>query len=52
LATLAGAIIAPVTPLFYNRPVDLDEIVEQYTARLLDLLHLAHRIGKRWKADA
>jgi 4-hydroxy-3-polyprenylbenzoate decarboxylase len=52
LATLAGAIIAPVTPLFYNRPVDLDEIVEQYTARLLDLLHLTHRIGKRWKADA
>jgi 4-hydroxy-3-polyprenylbenzoate decarboxylase len=48
-ATLAGAVIAPVTPLFYNRPVGLDEIVEQYTARILDLLRLPHRIGRRWK---
>ena len=52
IATLAGAIIAPITPLFYNRPIDLDEIVEQYAARILDLLHLPHAIGKRWKADA
>lgn len=50
-ATLAGAIVAPVTPLFYNRPVGLEEIVEQYTARILDLLGLPHGIGKRWKAD-
>ena len=51
LATLAGAVIVPVTPLFYNRPVSLDEIVEQYTARVLDLLHLPHRIGRRWKSE-
>jgi 4-hydroxy-3-polyprenylbenzoate decarboxylase len=51
LATLAGAIVAPITPLFYNRPVGLEEIVEQYTARVLDLLGLAHQIGKRWKSD-
>jgi len=50
-ATLAGAVVAPVTPLFYNRPVGMDEIVEQYTARVLDLLGLSHGIGKRWKAD-
>jgi len=50
-ATLAGAIVAPVTPLFYNRPVGMDEIVEQFTARILDLLGLSHGIGKRWKAD-
>ncbi len=50
-ATLAGAIVAPITPLFYNRPVDLEEIVEQYAARTLDLLGLRHQIGKRWKAD-
>jgi 4-hydroxy-3-polyprenylbenzoate decarboxylase len=51
LATLAGAIVVPVTPLFYNRPVQLEEIVEQYTARVLDLLKVPHAIGKRWKAD-
>src|SRR5262249_6723387 len=51
LATVAGAIVVPVTPLFYNRPVQIDEIVEQYAARVLDLLKLPHTIGKRWKAD-
>jgi 4-hydroxy-3-polyprenylbenzoate decarboxylase len=51
-ATLAGAIVVPVTPLFYNRPVGIDEIVEQFTARVLDLLGLPHRIGRRWKSDA
>lgn len=51
-ATLAGAIVVPVTPLFYNRPVGIDEIVEQYTARILDLLRLPHRIGRRWKSEA
>ncbi len=50
-ATLAGAIVAPITPLFYNRPVDMQEIVEQYAARVLDLLGLKHQIGRRWKAD-
>ncbi len=50
MATLAGAIVAPVTPLFYNRPVSLEELVEQYTARILDLMGLPHRIGRRWKA--
>jgi len=50
-ATLAGAIVAPITPLFYNRPVGLDDIVEQFAARILDLLGLPHGIGKRWKAD-
>lgn len=49
--TLAGAIVAPITPLFYNRPVGMDEVVEQYTARVLDLLGLSHQIGKRWKVD-
>lgn len=51
-ATLAGAMIVPITPLFYNGPVSLEEIVEQYTARVLDLLRLPHAIGKRWKADS
>lgn len=50
-ATLAGAVIAPVTPLFYNRPVGLDEIAEQYAGRVMDLLRLPHRIGRRWKAE-
>lgn len=48
--TLAGAVVAPISPLFYNHPAGIEEVVEQYTARVLDLLGLEHRIGRRWKA--
>jgi len=47
-ATLAGAIIFPLTPSFYNRPQGIDEIVEQFTARIFDLLGLPHGLGVRW----
>jgi 4-hydroxy-3-polyprenylbenzoate decarboxylase len=47
-ATLAGAIVAPILPAFYARPRSLDDIVTQFTARLLDLLGLEHRLGRRW----
>lgn len=49
-ATLAGAIVAPISPLFYNKPSGIGDVVEQYTARVLDLLGLEHAIGRRWKA--
>jgi 4-hydroxy-3-polyprenylbenzoate decarboxylase len=47
-AAQAGAVIYPLTPAFYNRPQGLDEIVEHFTARIFDLLHLPHSLGKRW----
>lgn len=47
-AAAAGAIIYPLTPAFYTGAVDLDGIVEQFTARVLDLLGLPHTLGKRW----
>jgi len=47
-AALAGAVIYPLTPAFYNRPQSLEEIVEHFTARLFDLLGLPHTLGKRW----
>jgi len=47
-AALAGAVIYPLTPAFYNRPQSLEEIVEHFTARLFDLLRLPHTLGKRW----
>ena len=47
-AALAGAAIFPLTPAFYNRPQGLDEMVEQFTARIFDLLGLPHALGKRW----
>jgi len=47
-ATRAGAVVFPLTPAFYNRPQGLEEIVEHFTARIFDLLHLPHTLGKRW----
>ncbi len=47
-ATLAGAIIFPLTPAFYNRPDGLEEIATQFTGRIFDLLGLDHLLGRRW----
>lgn len=46
----AGAVVFPLTPSFYDRPKDVPEIVEQFTARILDLLGLQHSLGRRWGA--
>ena len=47
-AARAGAIIYPLTPAFYTGADDLEAIVEQFTARILDLLGLTHTLGTRW----
>jgi len=47
-AARAGASIFPLTPAFYHRPQSIEEIVEQFTARIFDLLRLPHGLGKRW----
>ncbi len=47
-ATRAGAVVFPLTPSFYNRPQGIEEMVEQFTARIFDLLSLPHSLGKRW----
>jgi flavin prenyltransferase len=46
----AGAVVFPLAPSFYHRPRDVKDIVEQFTARILDLLGLDHSLGKRWGA--
>ena len=48
-ATLAGATVVPILPAFYAAPRTLDDVVTQFTARLLDLLGLEHRLGRRWE---
>jgi 4-hydroxy-3-polyprenylbenzoate decarboxylase len=47
-AARAGAVIFPLTPAFYLKTRGTDEIVEQLTARILDLLRLPHTLGERW----
>lgn len=49
-ATLAGAVVAPLMPAFYTAPTSLEDMIEQFTARLFDLLRLPHDLGRRWGA--
>lgn len=48
----AGATIVPASPGFYHRPRSIDELLGTITARVLDLLGVAHARAPRWKDDA
>ena len=43
-----GAVIAPPMPAFYNKPKDLDDIVNHTVGRVLDLFDLDTGKVKRW----
>lgn len=47
----AGAIICPASPGFYNRPRNIDDLVDFVAARVLDLLQVPHRLPVRWDSD-
>jgi 4-hydroxy-3-polyprenylbenzoate decarboxylase len=44
-----GAVIMPPMPAFYNRPRDLDEIVDSTVARVLDRLNVPHTLAPEWE---
>ena len=50
LVTLAemGAVILPPMPAFYNRPRDLDDVVNHTVARVLDRLTLPQTLVAEW----
>jgi 4-hydroxy-3-polyprenylbenzoate decarboxylase len=48
--TLAGGVICPATPSFYNRPQTLEDAVRTVTSRVVDLLGLDHS-AYRWGAS-
>ena len=47
----AGAIIMPPNPAFYNRPRDIDELIDFVVARVLDQLGVAQTLQPRWGID-
>lgn len=51
LAAEAGAIIFPVIPTFYNKPVDSTEMARQFAHRVLTHIGLRQPDGYVWKAD-
>ncbi len=44
-----GAVIAPPMPAFYNRPKDLEDIVNHTVGRVLDLFDIDTGKVKRWE---
>ncbi|MFM7708097.1 MAG: flavin prenyltransferase UbiX [Gammaproteobacteria bacterium] len=46
-----GVSILPANPGFYNRPTQVDELVDFIVARILDQLRVPHRLARRWGHD-
>ena len=51
-ATRMGAIIMPPTPSFYNRPLLIEDIVQQSVGRMLDLFELSNDLVSRWEGTS
>jgi flavin prenyltransferase len=51
LAAEAGAVIFPVMPAFYNKPIDSTEIARQFAFRVLAHIGLSQPGAYVWKAD-
>lgn len=51
LAAEAGAVIFPVIPAFYNKPVDSDEMAKQFVYRVLAHIGLPQRGAYVWKPE-
>lgn len=51
LAADAGAVLFPVTPSFYNRPLDSTEMAQQFVYRVLAYLGLPQPGAFVWKPD-
>jgi len=51
IAAEAGAVIFPVMPAFYNKPVDTEEMARQFAFRVLAHIGLPQPGAYVWKAD-
>ena len=50
-AQLAGAVIFPIIPAFYDRPRTIDDLVTQFCCRVLALLDLEQAEQYRWEGE-
>ncbi len=48
--SLAGAVVMPLSPPFYHRPKTIEEMVEQFTGKVLSLLGFETQLA--WKPEA
>jgi 4-hydroxy-3-polyprenylbenzoate decarboxylase len=47
-ATLAGAIVLPLSPGFYLQPKSIDDLLDFMAGRIMDLLGVPHDLAVRW----
>ncbi|MCE9619826.1 MAG: UbiX family flavin prenyltransferase [Planctomycetes bacterium] len=47
-ATMAGAIVLPLSPGFYLNPKSIDDLLDFMSARMMDLLGVSHDLAVRW----
>ena len=47
--TEMGGIIFPPLPAFYQRPQNIDEMIDHTVARVLDLFSIDHALAPRWQ---
>ncbi|MBC8079787.1 MAG: UbiX family flavin prenyltransferase, partial [Gorillibacterium sp.] len=43
-----GTMIIPAMPAFYHKPVSLEELTDFMVGRVLDSMHIAHDLYRRW----
>jgi 4-hydroxy-3-polyprenylbenzoate decarboxylase len=46
----AGAVIYPLIPTFYNKPIDSNEMAQQFASRVLQHIGLPQSDAYRWKS--
>jgi 4-hydroxy-3-polyprenylbenzoate decarboxylase len=51
-AQQAGAVVMPVIPAFYDQPKTIDDLVTQYTCRVLAQIGLPQERMYRWSGRA
>jgi len=47
-----GAVVLPPMPAFYNRPKELDDIINHTVARVLDRLQLPQTLVEEWRGTS